>query len=220
MAGRHIYEPFDIFEASQAQSFLQDQTVMRFATLADRSTALPAPEEGMMTYVVEVGTPEFYDGADWKQIQPTRQIQAARVDAGQEVPFNVVHPITLAEPVTIGTSGTDWFSPNGLTPPHRGMVTAFFTCGYTEGRDKSRRFLEIRQGGNNFCRTDLRTDSLGTVISITGTVERANVGETIQPALFFDETLFDDPDPPPEPFALPPVLNGGFLYVEMISIAP
>lgn len=65
MTGRHIFEPFDILEASQVQSFLQDQAVMRFATTADRFTQLTSPSEGMVTYVLEVGYHEWFNGTDW-----------------------------------------------------------------------------------------------------------------------------------------------------------
>ena len=65
MTGRHIFEPFDILEAAQVQSFLQDQAVMRFATTADRFTQLTSPSEGMVTYVIEVGHHEWWDGTDW-----------------------------------------------------------------------------------------------------------------------------------------------------------
>lgn len=75
MTGRHIFEPFDILEAAQVQSFLQDQAVMRFATTADRFTQLTSPSEGMVTYVLEVGHHEWWDGTDWVPLGRTPSYQ-------------------------------------------------------------------------------------------------------------------------------------------------
>jgi len=47
------------------QSYLQDQSVMFFASAAARTTAISTPTEGMVSYLSDTGMLEVYDGSAW-----------------------------------------------------------------------------------------------------------------------------------------------------------
>jgi hypothetical protein len=53
----------DILDASEVNDFLMKQSVMVFADAAARTTALPSPIEGMVTYLSDTDSLEVYTGA-------------------------------------------------------------------------------------------------------------------------------------------------------------
>jgi hypothetical protein len=64
-AGRKIFTAGDVLTASQVQDYLQDQSVMNFAGTAARSSAIPTPTQGMVSYVADVNEVEVYNGTSW-----------------------------------------------------------------------------------------------------------------------------------------------------------
>lgn len=64
-AGKKTFVAGDVLTASDVNSFLMDQAVMRFATASARDTDLPTPSEGMMCYLDSVNEVQVYDGDDW-----------------------------------------------------------------------------------------------------------------------------------------------------------
>lgn len=58
--GRKVYTAGDVLTASDVQSYLQDQTVMKFANAAARSSAIAVPTQGMASYRNDIGIFEVY----------------------------------------------------------------------------------------------------------------------------------------------------------------
>lgn len=56
--------------ASRVQDYLMNQTVMVFADSTARTTALPSPTAGMVTYLVSSGDLWFYTGSTWSLVSP------------------------------------------------------------------------------------------------------------------------------------------------------
>ena len=67
-AGKKTFVAGEVLTASDVNSYLMDQAVMRFATASARSAALPTPSEGMMAYLDDTDQVEVYDGASWGQV--------------------------------------------------------------------------------------------------------------------------------------------------------
>jgi hypothetical protein len=67
-AGKKTFVAGDVLTASDVNSYLMDQAVMRFATASARSAALPTPSEGMMAYLDSTNQVEVYDGAAWGSV--------------------------------------------------------------------------------------------------------------------------------------------------------
>jgi hypothetical protein len=69
--GKKTFTAGDVLIAGDVNNYLMDQTVMNFATVAARSSAIPVPSTGMVSYVGTTGTAsipqiETYTGADWQ----------------------------------------------------------------------------------------------------------------------------------------------------------
>lgn len=62
-AGWHDFVPGEVLTAANVQDYLQDQTVMKFASAAARAAALPAPSQGMVSFLNDTGAVETYYAA-------------------------------------------------------------------------------------------------------------------------------------------------------------
>lgn len=63
--GRKTFVAGDILTASQVQGYLQDQTIMVFASSAARGSAIASPSQGMFSYLTSDSTLYTYDGSAW-----------------------------------------------------------------------------------------------------------------------------------------------------------
>lgn len=55
----------DVLSAAAANGYLASQTVMVFADAAARTTAITTPYEGMMSYLKDTNSVEYYSGSAW-----------------------------------------------------------------------------------------------------------------------------------------------------------
>jgi hypothetical protein len=71
--GKKTFVAGEVLLAQDVNDYLMDQSVMNFATVAARSSAIPTPTTGMVSYVGDTGTDastipqvETYTGAAWQ----------------------------------------------------------------------------------------------------------------------------------------------------------
>ena len=82
-AGYKLFNVGDVLTAAQVNTYLQEQTVMRFASAAARTSALSAVlAEGMMSYLVDTNAVEVYDGASWISVGNTGDITGVTAGTG------------------------------------------------------------------------------------------------------------------------------------------
>jgi hypothetical protein len=62
---RKEFEGFTSLDAEDVNEFLMDQMVMTFAGTAARGSAIGTATEGMLTYLADSKTFEFFDGSDF-----------------------------------------------------------------------------------------------------------------------------------------------------------
>ena len=61
--GKKTFTAGDVLTASDVNGYLMDQSVMVFGGTAARSSAIPTPTEGMVTYLADTNALQVYDGA-------------------------------------------------------------------------------------------------------------------------------------------------------------
>jgi hypothetical protein len=54
-----------VLNASELNTYLMNQSVMVFPTSAARTSDLPTPTEGMLTYIENIASFQYWSGADW-----------------------------------------------------------------------------------------------------------------------------------------------------------
>jgi len=67
---RKEFESFTRLDASDVNTFLMDQSVMTFASSAARGSAIATPVEGMVTYLEDSNSFEYWDSAEWDTLAP------------------------------------------------------------------------------------------------------------------------------------------------------
>jgi hypothetical protein len=58
----------DVLTAAAANGYLASQVVMVFADAAARTTAITSPQEGMISYLKDTNSTEYYSGSAWVAI--------------------------------------------------------------------------------------------------------------------------------------------------------
>jgi len=65
MAGFKVWTTGDLVNASDFNSYLQEQVIMRFANATARDSAVSSAEEGMFCFLADSNTLQFYNGSSW-----------------------------------------------------------------------------------------------------------------------------------------------------------
>jgi len=107
-AGYKLFQTGDVLTAAQVNTYLNEQTVMVFASAAARTSALSGVlAEGMVSYLQDTNAVEVYDGSAWVSIGASGDITAV----------NVSSPITGG-----GTSGAVTISIQDGTTAQKGAI--------------------------------------------------------------------------------------------------
>jgi len=82
--GRKVFTAGEVLTAANVQDFLMDQSVMVFSGTAARGSALPGTvvSEGMVTYLTDSNTLQFYDGSVWQNVSSPGDITAVTAGTG------------------------------------------------------------------------------------------------------------------------------------------
>jgi hypothetical protein len=69
-AGAKLFVSGDVLTAAQVNTYLMDQTIMKFANVAARTAAFggagePTLAEGMFSFLTDTDALEYYDGSAW-----------------------------------------------------------------------------------------------------------------------------------------------------------
>lgn len=60
--GKKTFTAGSVLTASDVNGYLMEQSVMVFASAAARSSAIPSPSAGMVTYLTDVNQMQAYNG--------------------------------------------------------------------------------------------------------------------------------------------------------------
>lgn len=77
----------DVLTAADANGYLASQVVMVFASAAARTSAITSPQEGMISYLKDTNSTEYYSGSAWVAIggsaptSPIKQIVYANANS-------------------------------------------------------------------------------------------------------------------------------------------
>lgn len=82
-AGYKLFATGDVLTAAQVNTFLMQQTTMVFADSAARTAALSGVvSEGMLTYLLDTNSLEYYDGAAFQPVSNPGDITAVTAGTG------------------------------------------------------------------------------------------------------------------------------------------
>ena len=97
----------DVLTAADANGYLASQVVMVFASAAARTSAIASPQEGMISYLKDTNSTEYYSGSAWAAI--------GGGGGGGKV-LQVVSASTTTQTIVASTSYTDSGLSATITP--------------------------------------------------------------------------------------------------------
>jgi hypothetical protein len=62
---RQVFDSGEVLSATDVNNSLMNQMVMTFAGTAARGSAIASPTEGMLTYLADTNTFEYYNGTSF-----------------------------------------------------------------------------------------------------------------------------------------------------------
>jgi hypothetical protein len=62
---RQVFDAGEVLSATDVNNSLMNQMVMTFAGTAARGSAIASPTEGMLTYLADTNTFEYYNGTSF-----------------------------------------------------------------------------------------------------------------------------------------------------------
>ena len=68
--GYKVFTAGEVLTAANVNGYLMDQTVMVFDNTSARSSAIPTPSEGMVSYLKSDDSVTKYNGSAWVEISP------------------------------------------------------------------------------------------------------------------------------------------------------
>jgi hypothetical protein len=123
MPGRKVFVANDILTAADVNEFLANQAVMVFADATARTTAIPSPLEGMVTYLASTKNLQRWTGSAWVNVVSgfTAQQTITASNASWPVP-SLQNPIVK---VTVIGAGGGGGAGTGTTAAGTGGTTTF-----------------------------------------------------------------------------------------------
>lgn len=82
MAGFKVWSTGDLVNASDFNSYLQEQVVMRFDDTTARDSQVTSAEEGMFCFLKDTNTLQFYNGSAWQNFIGEGDITGVTAGAG------------------------------------------------------------------------------------------------------------------------------------------
>jgi hypothetical protein len=89
-AGAKLFTSGSVLTAAQVNTYLMDQSVMRFADEAARTAAFggtgePVLAEGMVSYLMDTNVVQYYDGSAWANVASSSAGDSDQIVIGVQV---------------------------------------------------------------------------------------------------------------------------------------
>lgn len=182
MSGYKTWVDLEILTAADLNGYLMQQAVPRFATTGARSTAIPSPATGQLSYVTGVGV-QVYNGTAWALIEPSAQEQGASYFTGGAAVTSSGSTETAMSTWTSATTYT--FAPSQVYELE--LAGAYYASASSEHTG----YLRVRKGVNStagvqLLQAGISTNSVGSTgldsFTATGFVKNAT-GANVTSAL-------------------------------------
>ena len=126
-AGYKLFNTGDVLTAAQVNTYLQEQTVMVFASSAARSSALSGVlAEGMVSYLQDTNAVEVYNGTAWVGVSGAGDVTEVQAGTGISVASGTgpIPVVTNTMATAIDAAGDLIYGPGADTFARLGIGTA------------------------------------------------------------------------------------------------
>lgn len=173
----------EVVTEANMQGYLQDQTVMAFASAAARDAAVTAPTEGMHAYLADADTITRYNGSAWE----TAAIQSVRKNSAgtsfQRKRLNLIEGtnITLTVSDDAGNDELDITIASTVSTADRAVLTGFTQAKVsgTTSNSQLRRILADGASSVENYQMPVVMDRAGSIVGVTVTASTARTAGTL-----------------------------------------
>lgn len=136
----------DVLTAADANGYLASQVVMVFASAAARTSAIASPQEGMISYLKDTNSTEYYSGSAWVAI-------------GGAGGGKVLQVVSTNKTDTFSTSSTSLTDLTGLsvsiTPSSASSkILVFTSINYSIGVTVGQAYFQLLRGATAIAQGD------------------------------------------------------------------
>ena len=170
-AGYKLFNTGDVLTAAQVNTYLNEQTVMVFASSAARTSALSGVlAEGMMSYLQDTNTVEFYNGSAWTALA-SGDITEVQAGVGISIASGTgpIPVITNSSTDLITTAGDILYGTAADTVARLGIGTAGQVLTVNSGATAPQWSTSAAAGGMTLISTTALSGASITLTSIPGT---------------------------------------------------
>lgn len=151
----------DVLTAADANGYLASQVVMVFASAAARTSAIASPQEGMISYLKDTNSTEYYSGSAWAAIGGAAAFAGASVytSSAVSIPNGTLTTVTWnAEDFDTNSYHSTSVNTGRLTVPSAGKYLINVMIGWDTTANTTTKTISLRKNGSDI----LKSNGLGT----------------------------------------------------------
>ncbi len=94
----------NVISTTEHNTYVRDQTVNQFASSAARASAITSPSEGMISYLADTNSFEYYTGSAWERFELRPRTAVVRRTTTQSISNTTLTPVSFTSEVVDNAS--------------------------------------------------------------------------------------------------------------------
>lgn len=173
-AGYIEFTTGDILTATAANEYLASQVVMVFASASARTSAIASPQEGMMSYLKDTNSVEYYSGSAWVAVGGASSSGALTFI--KKVDFTTSSSIDFSD--SFSTTYDNYLIMGSFTATDNGDLNYRFRVGGSDNSTSNYNFQVVDIAGTGVAASRQTSQTAGRIVATRTGGERSSFSAT------------------------------------------